>query len=72
MKIVFEEIAPSPTTTGTVYHYGTVTHKGKDYDFTIAEMYEDNSDSTEFDVTVLDCEDDIDTDEIIQQLQEEK
>lgn len=51
-KITFEEISRLSSGTATLWHYGTATIDGKDYDFSLAEMKDNNWSS--FEVTWVD------------------
>jgi len=56
MKIIVQDIGNELERTGTSHHYGIVIYKGNPYDFSLCEMYEENSDSTSYELTIIDCE----------------
>lgn len=56
VTIEFDEVAELPNNSATVYHYGSLNYKGKDYHFTLCEMYDGNADHSEFDLTFVDEE----------------
>lgn len=45
------EIEEEKNPSYTKWHYGNVKQNGKEFGFSVAEMYDSNSDSTEFDIT---------------------
>lgn len=51
-EITFEEISRLKSGTATLWHYGTAKVNGKDHDFSLAEMRDNNSSS--FEVTWVD------------------
>jgi len=51
-EITFEEISRLKSGTATLWHYGTATIGDKGYDFSLAEMRDDNGSS--FEVTWMD------------------
>lgn len=72
MKIVFTELGDNLTKNGTTFHYGEVTIDGKDYDFSLSEMYDENSDSSTFEYSIEGYDGDIDGDLFVEELDKVK
>lgn len=59
MKIQFTELGDNLDHNGTTFHYGVVTHKGNPYDFSLCEMYNEDSETSTFELSVIECDEEV-------------